>query len=192
MCVSGEWSIVKAIMTTLPIWSEARQESNHDHYSLRHPANLKGSQSQSCWTVAVMRWKERLCPSLVVLEEIDLQYVWCIERVFRTKKITAHKKRFWLMRGLLYVRVSPPLGNLLVKLCRWPRDGGMQWIIQPEETKNTTFPVCTQWIILYMRCLRLRDGPKEDTKREQEMQREECDMFWVNKMETERIKKKVI
>lgn len=60
------------------------------------------------------------------------------------------------MRLLLYVRVSPALGNPLVKQSHWLRDGEMQWIIQPEDTKNTTFPVCTQWIILSMRSLKMR------------------------------------
>lgn len=45
---------------------------------------------------------------------------------------------------LVYLRVPSPLGNPLVKQALWLRDGGMRLIIQPQETKNTTFSVCTQ------------------------------------------------
>ena len=69
--------VAKAIMTTLPVWREARQETNHDLSSLKHPANLEESPSQSCWTVAVMRWKERSLPvtsRFIFYEGIDLQW----------------------------------------------------------------------------------------------------------------------
>lgn len=57
---------------------------------------------------------------------------------------------------------------LLLSSPVWLMDGGMRWIIQPQETKNTTFAVCTQWIILSMRCLKPRDSQKkEDTEVEQ-------------------------
>lgn len=51
--------VVNAIMMTLPVWSGARQETNHDLSSLKHPANLKGCLSQCCWNLALMQEKKR-------------------------------------------------------------------------------------------------------------------------------------
>lgn len=63
MCVSGEW----LSLLGFDVWSEARQETNHDLSSLKHPANLQGTAARAAGPKLSCGEKKGLSPSLAAL-----------------------------------------------------------------------------------------------------------------------------